>query len=256
MGLYHNGSEGFIAGTGGLLWPGPLLMILFRQKYPRWWFAWNLELQRFGTRVTAYLALMDGTYPSTDDHQAVRLDYIYPDAARDLNRWLPLVKWLLAIPHYIVLFFLEIAAVVMVIVTWFTILFTGRYPRGAFDFVEGVIRWHLRVIAYAGTLVTDQYPAFPVESLSVHDHLDPEHQVACRLAQNRFPGSAARPVASSGWKKIRSRTARRRSPVAGHPARWACQNRCRCGWPSGSGCWQRVSTPTQLASRGPLPPPR
>ena len=157
---YHYGSEGFIAGTGGLLWPGPLLMILFRQKYPRWWFAWNLELQRFGTRVTAYLALMDGTYPSTDDHQAVRLDYIYPDAARDLNRWLPLVKWLLAIPHYIVLFFLEITAVVIVIVTWFTILFTGRYPRGAFDFVEGVIRWHLRVIAYAATLVTDQYPPF------------------------------------------------------------------------------------------------
>jgi hypothetical protein len=148
------------AGAGGLLFFGPLLMILFRQKYPRWWFDWNLELQRFGNRVTAYVALMDDRYPSTDDHQAVRLDYPYPDAARELNRWLPLVKWFLAIPHYIVLAFLEIAAVVVVIVAWFAILFTGRYPRGIFGFVEGVIRWHNRVIAYAFVLVTDRYPPF------------------------------------------------------------------------------------------------
>lgn len=148
------------AGTGGLLFFAPLLMILFRQKYPRWWFDWNLELQRFGNRVTAYVALMDDRYPSTDEHQSVHLDYAYPDASRDLNRWLPLVKWLLAIPHYVVLFFLEIAAVVVVIITWFAILFTGTYPRGLFDFVEGVIRWHNRVVAYAVTLVTDEYPPF------------------------------------------------------------------------------------------------
>ena len=126
---YRNGTTAVAAGSGGLLWFGPLLMILFRQKYPRWWFDWNLELQRFASRVSVYLALMDDSYPSTDDHQSVHLEYVYPDAARDLNRWLPLVKWLLAIPHYIVLFFLEIAAVVVVIVTWFTILFTGRYPQ-------------------------------------------------------------------------------------------------------------------------------
>jgi hypothetical protein len=146
--------------AGGLLVLPPLLMILFRQKYPRWWFDWNLELQRFGNRVLVYIALMDDRYPSTDDHQGVRLDYTYPDAARDLNRWLPLVKWLLAIPHYIVLFFLDIAAVVVVIIVWFAILFTGRYPRGLFDFVEGVIRWHNRVVGYAVTLVTDAYPPF------------------------------------------------------------------------------------------------
>lgn len=157
---YPNGTKAVAAGVGGLLTFGPLLMILFRQKYPRWWFDWNLELQRFANRVTAYLALMDDHYPSTDDHQSVHLDYAYPDAAHDLNRWLPLVKWLLAIPHYVVLFFLEIATVFVVIFTWFTILFTGRYPRGAFDFVEGVIRWHNRVIAYAVTLVTDKYPPF------------------------------------------------------------------------------------------------
>jgi hypothetical protein len=148
------------AGAGGLLFFGPLLMILFRQKYPRWWFDWNLELQRFSNRVGAYLALMDDRYPSTDEHQSVHLDYPYPDAARDLNRWLPLVKWFLAIPHYVVLAFLWIAAVVILIIAWFAILFTGRYPRGMFDFVEGVIRWHNRVIAYALLLVTDQYPPF------------------------------------------------------------------------------------------------
>jgi hypothetical protein len=148
------------SGAGGLLFLGPLLLILFRQKYPRWWFDWNLELQRFGNRVSAYLALMDDRYPSTDEHQSVHLDYPYPDAARDLNRWLPLVKWLLAIPHYIVLLFLDIAAVITVIIVWFAILFTGRYPRGMFDFVEGVIRWHNRVVGYAITLVTDEYPPF------------------------------------------------------------------------------------------------
>jgi Domain of unknown function (DUF4389) len=148
------------AGAGGLLFFGPLLLILFRQKYPRWWFDWNLELQRFGNRVSAYLALMDDRYPATDDHQSVHLDYPYPDVPRDLNRWLPLVKWLLAIPHYVVLFFLSIAAIVVVIVVWFAILFTGRYPRGLFDFVEGVLRWHNRVAAYAWLLVTDRYPPF------------------------------------------------------------------------------------------------
>jgi Domain of unknown function (DUF4389) len=148
------------AGAGGLLFFGPLLMILFRQKYPRWWFDWNLELLRFSNRVGVYLALMDDRYPSTTDQQAVRLEYPYPDAERDLNRWLPLVKWLLAIPHYIVLFFLWIAAVVLVIVGWFAILFTGRYPRGIFDFLEGVIRWQNRVVGYALVLVTDDYPPF------------------------------------------------------------------------------------------------
>lgn len=149
-----------IAGAGGILFFGPLLMILFRQKYPRWWFDWNLELQRFSNRVGIYLALMDDHYPSTDDHQSVHLDYPYPDVERDLNRWLPLVKWLLAIPHYIVLAFLWIGALVAIIIAWFAILFTGTYPRGLFDFVEGVFRWSNRVTGYAVTLVTDEYPPF------------------------------------------------------------------------------------------------
>ena len=148
-----------IGGTGLLFLP-PLLMILFREKYPRWWFDWNLELLRFSNRVGIYMALMDDRYPSTDERQSVRLDFPYPDARRELNRWLPLVKWFLAIPHYIVLFFLYLVAFVMVIGAWFAILFTGRYPRGIFEFVEGVIRWHNRVVGYAWILVTDRYPPF------------------------------------------------------------------------------------------------
>jgi hypothetical protein len=160
---YEQGTETAMA-AGGLLFFGPLLMILFRQKYPRWWFDFNMQLTRFSTRVSSYLALMSDRYPSTDEEQWVHLDLEYPDVKRDLNRWLPLVKWLLAIPHYVVLLFLGIAAVFAVIVAWFVILFTGRYPRGLFDFVEGVLRWALRVDAYGLLLVTDSYPTFRLAS--------------------------------------------------------------------------------------------
>lgn len=151
-----------IGGTGLLFLP-PLLMILFRQKYPLWWFEWNRELLRFVNRVGIYIALMDDRYPSTDEHQAVRLDFAYPRAEADLNRWLPLVKWFLAIPHYIVLFFLWIGMLFAVIFAWFAILFTGRYPEALFRYVEGVIRWHNRVIGYAYILVTDRYPPFSLK---------------------------------------------------------------------------------------------
>ncbi len=144
---------------GGLVFLPLVLMIVFRQKYPRWWFDWNLNLLRFSNRVSAYLALLDDRYPSTDEEQSVHLDFPYPDA-QQINRWLPLVKWFLAIPHYVVLFFLAIAALVAVIVAWFAILFTGTYPRGLFDFVVGVLRWGNRVSGYAFALVTDQYPPF------------------------------------------------------------------------------------------------
>jgi hypothetical protein len=145
--------------AGGLIVLATVLMLLFRQKYPRWWFDWNLEFSRFSNRVTAYFALMDDRYPSTDDHQSVHLDF--PEVSGpELNRWLPLVKWLLAIPHYIVLFFLGLATIFVVIFAWFAILFTGRYPRGAFEFVEGVMRWGNRVAGYAFVLVTDKYPPF------------------------------------------------------------------------------------------------
>jgi hypothetical protein len=147
------------AGGSGLLVLPPLLLILFRRKYPRWWYDFNLELLRFQNRVGVYFALMDDRYPSTDESQSVRLDVAYPDATR-LNRWLPLVKWLLAVPHYVVLFFLYIGAVFAIIASWFAILVTGRFPRGTFDYLVGVGRWTNRVIAYAHILVTDEYPPF------------------------------------------------------------------------------------------------
>ena len=145
-------------GGAGILFLPTLLMIVFRQKYPRWWYDWNLELLRFVNRVGIYL--MDDRYPSTDEKQSLTLEFAYPDVQRDLNRWLPLVKWLLAIPHYIVLIFLWIAAFFVVVFAWFAILFTGRYPGGMFEFVEGVLRWENRVTAYAFLLVTDRYPPF------------------------------------------------------------------------------------------------
>jgi hypothetical protein len=162
-GSYAGGGDevGYWTGAGvGVLTLPVLLMILFRQKYPRWWYDWNLELMRFSNRIGVYLALMDDRYPSTDEQQAVRLELPYPDVANELGRGMPLVKWLLAIPHYFVLFFLYIGAFFAVVVAWFAILFTGRYPRGIFDFVEGVIRWHNRVVGYAFALVTDRYPPF------------------------------------------------------------------------------------------------
>jgi hypothetical protein len=147
-------------GIAGGLFVATALMILFRQRYPGWWFDFARELTRFGARIGAYLVLLTDRYPSSVDEQAVHLEIEYPDVERDLNRWLPLVKWLLAIPHYIVLVVLGFAAMVAVVIAWFAILITGRYPRALFDFVVGVGRWSLRVSAYAFLLVTDRYPPF------------------------------------------------------------------------------------------------
>jgi hypothetical protein len=156
----HAGSANHLVGSGGIVFLATVLMLLFRQKYPRWWFDWNLALTRFSTRIAVYLALLRDEYPSTDEEQAVHIQIPYPDARHDLNRWLPLVKWFLAIPHYVVLWFLTLAAFFCVIIAWFAILFTGRYPRSLFDFVVGVFRWWLRVAAYAFLLTTDRYPPF------------------------------------------------------------------------------------------------
>ena len=162
--VLESGSDrgGIFAGglAGGILVLPPLLMIVFRQKYPRWWFDFNLAYLQFDNRVVAYLLLLRDDYPSTDEQQAVHLRVPYPDVPTDLNRWMPLVKWFLAMPHYIVLLFVGVAVLVCTVVAWFAILFTGRYPRSLFDFTVGVMRWHNRVIAYAFTLVTDRYPPF------------------------------------------------------------------------------------------------
>ena len=159
-----------VTSTGGGisagLWLATLLMIVFRMRYPRWWFDFGRELTRFGTRVGAYLALLTDRYPSTVEEQAVHLAIDYPDVERDLNRWMPLVKPLLALPHYLILIVLFLAAIVAVVIAWFAILITGRYPRPLFDFVVGVGRWSLRVGAYAFLLVTDRYPPFSLKELT------------------------------------------------------------------------------------------
>jgi len=147
-------------GIAGALFLATLLLILFRQRYPRWWFNFAQEFVRFAMRVGAYIMLLTDEYPSTEDEQSVHLEIDYPDVKQDLNRWLPIVKWFLAIPHFIVLIFLAIGAFFAVIIAWFAILFTGRYPRGLFDYLVGVSRWALRVQAYAMLLVTDRYPPF------------------------------------------------------------------------------------------------
>jgi hypothetical protein len=166
--LLAGGSYGF-GGNEAAYWAGAgvglvtlpvVLMILFRKKYPRWWYDWNLELLRFSNRIGIYISLMDDRYPSTDEQQSVQLDFPYPKVEVELGRGMPLVKWLLAIPHYFVLLFLYVGVFFAVVIAWFAILFTGRYPRGLFDFVEGVIRWHNRVVGYAFALVTDRYPPF------------------------------------------------------------------------------------------------
>lgn len=154
--IIENSSGGISTG----LFLATLLMIVFRQKYPRWWFDFGLEFSRFSTRVGAYVLLLTDRYPSTDEVQSVHLDVDYPDAANGLNRWLPLVKWFLAIPHYVVLTVLFVLVFIVTIVCWFAILITGSYPRGLFGFVVGTMRWAMRVWAYAFLLVTDEYPPF------------------------------------------------------------------------------------------------
>ena len=150
---------GIVAG----LFAATMLMIVFRQRYPRWWFDFAREFVRFETRIGAYLALLTDQYPATEDQQSVHLEIDFPDVEQDLNRWLPLVKWFLAIPHYIAVIVLAIGAIFAVIIAWFAILFTGKYPRGLFDYVVGVTRWGLRIQAYAFLLVTDEYPPFSLE---------------------------------------------------------------------------------------------
>jgi hypothetical protein len=158
----HSSGYAWQWAVGGLLFLPLVLMMLFRKKYPRWWFDWNLNFTKFMVRVMAYAQLLRDEYPSTDEEQAAFVDFPYPDAMR-LSRGLPLVKWFLAIPHWFILFFLHIGACVAVIIAWFAILFTGTYPRSLFDYVVGVNRWTLRVYAYALLLITDQYPPFSLD---------------------------------------------------------------------------------------------
>ncbi len=202
-----------VGGTlGGILFLPPLLMILFRRKYPRWWFDFNLELQRFTNRVGAYLALMHDRYPSTDEKQYVTLEIPYPDAARELNRWLPLVKWLLAIPHYVVLLFLWLAALLFAIAAWFAILFTGRFPRGMFDFIESVLRWTPTRQPSRQCAHTNATTAYRREVRAEIARILPTSQTSAEQDRARAEKAA---LVRAG---IRGRSARDTSDVDGPPA--------------------------------------
>ena len=149
-----------VSGINGALFPALVFMLLFRKKYPRWWFAVNLEVERFTARCGAYLSLLRDEYPSTDEQQAVQLDIEYPDAQNDLNRWLPLIKWLLALPHWIIIGILSYVYLIVLVISWIAIIITGKHPRGLFDFLVGYSRWAYRATAYAILLTTDRYPPF------------------------------------------------------------------------------------------------
>ena len=140
---------------------GVALMLLFRRRYPRVWFDWALYVNQFSYRVNAYMAFLVDEYPSTTDPQRVRTDAQLDEAS--LSRGMPLVKWFLAIPHYIVLALLFVAVAVVLLLAWFIILITGRFPRGMFNFVVGTMRWTWRVNAYALLLSTDRYPPFSLK---------------------------------------------------------------------------------------------
>jgi hypothetical protein len=144
----------------GILVVPTLLMIVFRRKYPKWWFDWNVQLTKFSFRVVSYLLLLRHEYPSTDEEQAVIVQIQYPNVKEDLNRWFPLIKWLFVFPHIIVLCFIMMGVLLSTILAWLIILISGKYPRKIFEFVVGALRWILRVQAYALLLITDQYPPF------------------------------------------------------------------------------------------------
>jgi uncharacterized protein DUF4389 len=138
--------------------------ILFTKKWPRGLFDFTVQIQRWTANTFAYaILLLRDEYPPFSGEPGeypLALEIEYDD---NLSRWMIFVKWLLAIPHLIVLVFLEIAALVVVIIAFFAILFTGRYPRGMFDFVVGTARWYWRVDAYALLLMTDRYPPFSLK---------------------------------------------------------------------------------------------
>lgn len=141
------------------------LMILFRGKYPRWMFDAQFESRKFQARVWAYASYLVDEYPSTDEEQSVHLSIEYPDVETELNRFMPLIKWILAIPHYIVLIVLLIIRVMVIdIIAWLLILILGRYPRPLFDFSVGVTRYGERVNAYVFLLATDRYPPFSLSA--------------------------------------------------------------------------------------------
>ena len=145
--------------TIGLLILPVALAIVFRQVYPSYLLTFNEALLSLQTRVDAYVLLLTDEYPSIEDNDVVSVTFPEVDA-KSLNRWLPLVKWFLAIPLYLVGIAYIIYAAFLTLFAWFSILFTGNYPEFCAEGVVGTIAYWNRVVGYALVLVTDEYPSF------------------------------------------------------------------------------------------------
>jgi len=143
----------------GLLALPAALAIVVRQVYPSYVLAFNEAVLSLQTRVDAYLLLLSDQYPSIEENDVVSVTFPEVDA-KQLNRWLPLVKWLLALPLYLVGIVYFIYAALLTLLGWFSILFTGNYPEVCAEGVVGTIAYWNRVAGYAFLLVTDEYPTF------------------------------------------------------------------------------------------------
>mmetsp|Transcript_12298 Transcript_12298/g.29571 ORF Transcript_12298/g.29571 Transcript_12298/m.29571 type:complete len:269 (-) Transcript_12298:213-1019(-) len=156
----------FSAFVGSTLYLSTLIMVMFQLKYPRWWFDFRLEYKRYSTRIGTFVALMTDKYPSTTDEQIVHLDIDYPgqDVSQSMNRWGPLYKIILSVPHFFICFALKIGYLLALVVVWIYLLVAGgKYPKFIFDYIVSYWRWSLRYDAYTFLLVTDEYPPFSMK---------------------------------------------------------------------------------------------
>ena len=153
------GAESLSIGMGVVVLP-TLLAIVFRGVYPSYALRFNQSIVELSTRITAYALLLNDNYPSIEANSSVRV--VFPDVedGKKLNRLLPLVKWLLAIPLYIVGIVYTIYGLIMLIVGWFAVIFTKAMPQAVAEVLFGVTRFWNRVLGYAFLLVTDEYPSF------------------------------------------------------------------------------------------------
>jgi len=155
-----SGNSESSAFLSGLLFLPVLLALVFRGIYPSYALAFNKSLLALSTRVSAYIFLLNDNYPSIEESEDVKITFPDVEGGAKLNRYLPLVKWLLAIPLYLVGLIYVIYGLAVLVFTWFTILFTGKMPAFSADVLLGITQYWNRVYGYAFLLVTDEYPSF------------------------------------------------------------------------------------------------
>ena len=153
-------SENGAAGTAGLIVLPTLLALLFRGKYPSYVLTFNHALIELSTRLAAYVLILNDKYPSIESNSKVSVVFPDVDGGKKLNRWLLLVKWILALPHYIVGIVYFLISLFVTVIAWVQTSITGKYPRWAGEIVFGTIAYWNRVLGYMLLLVTDKYPSF------------------------------------------------------------------------------------------------